>query len=62
MLGKKGRNRNWRKLLNKEFDDPCALSNFSRVFISRMMIWARHVACMKEGEETCKVADGRCEK
>jgi hypothetical protein len=36
----------WRKLHNDELHDLYSSSNIVRVFKSRWMRWARHVACM----------------
>jgi len=40
----------WRKLHNEELNDLYPLSNIIGVIQSRIMRWARHVACMGRGE------------
>jgi hypothetical protein len=40
----------WRKLHNEELNNLYSLSNIMRVVKSRIMSWAKHVACMGKGK------------
>jgi hypothetical protein len=49
----------WRKLHNDELHDLYSLPNVVRVFKSRRMRWAGHVACMGKGRGAYRVLVGR---
>ena len=52
---KKDRNVEWRKLHNEELHSLYRSFNIVRVIKSRRLIWAGHVAKMKEGRSAFKM-------
>jgi hypothetical protein len=51
----------WRKLHNQEFHDLYSSPNIVRVIKSRIMIWAGHVARMRDGRGVYRVLVGKHE-
>ena len=49
----------WRRLLNEKLSDLYSLPNIIRVFKSRSMKWAGHVACMGERRSSYRVLVGK---
>jgi hypothetical protein len=56
---KQEEDRLWRKLHNDELHDLYSSLNFVSVVKSRRMMWAGHVACMREGRGVYGVLIGR---
>jgi hypothetical protein len=51
----------WRKLHNEELHNLYSSPNIIRMIKSRMMLWAGHVACMREMKNVYKISVGQPE-